>query len=68
MLIFVAMYVVHVFEKVNFCQAVFARFGASDLKSEMGNSIVFDVRVRLIHVTAKFCQFQELFKSFMTIT
>jgi len=38
MLIFVAMYVIHVFEEVNFCQAVFARFGASDLKSEVGNS------------------------------
>ena len=47
---------------------MFARFGASHLKSEVGNSVAFDVRVRLIHVTAKFCQFQELFKSFTPIT
>ena len=37
MLIFVATYVTLVFDQVNFCQAVFARFVVVVLKSEMGN-------------------------------
>jgi len=40
---FLVIYVFHVFDQVNLCQAVFACFGASHLERVLGNFVVLYV-------------------------